>query len=461
MRNYLKIPLIGMILIMMGCSSDSENSSSNETGRLKVKFISTDSLQNTVTQSPTRLKAPAILPSWYNHTLVSDFAQTAGKPEEFKFKFVNIDLNPLNDEDGVLNIFNDSLGKEISITSTKVDISNLFQNTLGEDVFCFDDNDEEIYCQDENGTENKEISYVEYKIKTGTYNQIRTELKSKAQIKGCLTQSYSDNTLTPGTHTYCTQTSNSIFNSYGQNRDFENMTSEFTDIDLWGTAAPERDDFLADYGIPGNITISTDEKATLTLLIDTNRAMRFYNQANGIDDGEAPSGITDKSYFFSSKIDHDMFIFVGEPGKIEGYSYYAKECTMDGGRISDIPDDRFCDQNSSNFDSMIKGWVTLVYDKNNNPLMTNVKSDYHHGNIKGNNLKGSGEDTYHDTTAFETNDDNTINISTLYGDENPTSLTIENFQNIEAGNGFETTFTTHNDGFNFVGWGNIYFIREF
>lgn len=189
--------------------------------------------------------------------------------------------------------------------------------------------------------------------------------------------------------------------------------------------------------------------------------MRFYNQANGINDGEAPDGISDKSYFFSSKIDHDMFVFVGEPGKIEGYSYYARECNMDGGRITDIPNDRMCDNNNSNFDSMIKGWITLVYDKDNNPLMVNIKSDYHHGNIKGNNLKGSGAKTYHDKTMFQQNNNGTMNISTIYGDENPTSLTIESFQNISAGSGFETTFISNNDRMNFSGWGNIYIKREF
>ncbi len=164
------------------------------------------------------------------------------------------------------------------------------------------------------------------------------------------------------------------------------------------------------FPIPSGLALEEDVTAQLTLLIDTNRLLRFHNQ--GRADGQAPSPQLpgDKSYFFDSTFANTMFIFAGQPGKIEGYSFLVQLCitSLSGA----FPEDHLCPNN----ELYGKGWMTLVYDSQSNPLLVSFSADDdNYAGIKGTNRHFVDSEYMLDTDYFHVTTDGNWSIDYTLG----------------------------------------------
>ena len=102
--------------------------------------------------------------------------------------------------------------------------------------------------------------------------------------------------------------------------------------------------------LSGEIDISSP---TLTILVDLNRMLRFYDGLNEINHGGVgPADLADKAYFFSdSTFRGSIAAFLGTPGTIQGYqtefaAYYADKVIPEG----------------------VPGWMTIMFDAQGNFL---------------------------------------------------------------------------------------------
>ncbi len=316
-------------------------------------------------------------------------------------------------------VFEDATGKPIDISGAKIDLSSLFTefaciNSSGEVVelengeTCpcgLDTNDQPI--QKDSQDKCPKISKAEgtlpagkASVAVGAYSDLIVTYLKKAQVKGCVVGNFRDGSLQPGQHTYCTQKDHTTFTASattmgGQNADFEDQTPELMDFDL-----SLSNDYPVDsaatidvtYPIKDNVEIATSGSVRMTLVIDVNRVLRFFNQGRS-DQGAGPELPINRSYFYTSVFTSSSFVFVGKPGDIKGYAFVTKACSS----ITTIPADHECIDNPF----VVAGWVTLIYDKDGNPMAVNIMPDDDNTLtvIKGGNGTRNGLDTTYFTVT--------------------------------------------------------------
>ncbi len=222
-------------------------------------------------------------------------------------------------------LFEDPNGKAVKIADGAADLSELVTTASGAEA--------------------------QFKVAEGTYNTIKIEFANKAKVKGCLKMLYKcpmgathcSNASTadiPGSSdvtdpsgaimkTYCTQTAKSPFDVTTQNSDFENKTPEMMDFPLalpssdWLSDEPISTEFPLGQELELKAADTTAKK--ITLLVDLNRMLRYYNRGRQ-DQGPNPSSYKDRAYFFTSVFKDSIYAFVGKPGRIYGYEMQTQAC---------------------------------------------------------------------------------------------------------------------------------------
>ena len=390
-----------------GCSKkndSSDNGSSGTKGTMLMQLV-----------LPSKAKTSTGL--YLLDTTADDFrsgAIASGKPDEFVINIKSISLS--NDSGDVLPIYSSTEGANIRAKAGKVDISELFtryscfskSGTPLEGIDCpcgLDANDQPVakdstgVCPaNEDGTAPKGI----VEVKTGTFTKLQVQYGIAAKMKGCVTGNYSTvgSPAVTGIHTYCTNSNKSTFQDQqgGQNADFETTSANATEmlVQLGGqTPMPKSssgsgtgsDTVTGNYTIKGGLTINETDKANLTLVIDDNRMLRFYNQ-NTPTQAPNPGMPLNTSYFFTGQLfDQSVYVFAGSPGEIRGFQWWAEACNT-----TPKPADRICQGNDT---KIVAGWMTIIMSPDGDPMVVGLMPDDDNTLtvIKGSNMSSEGVDT--------------------------------------------------------------------
>jgi hypothetical protein len=172
----------------------------------------------------------------------------------------------------------------------------------------------------------------------------------------------------------------------GQNSVFENKSPEEMDFDIGAPGAFQTglDSKDMEFAISGGLILDNESKASLSLVLDTNRMLRFYNQAEikEVNPG-APSNV---SFFFTTVFDQSVYAFAGSPGEIYGFQLITRACT--GVADLDIPTDHECQSGG-----VVAAWLTLITDSAGLPFIAGFMPDDDNTLtvIKGRNVSANGE----------------------------------------------------------------------
>jgi hypothetical protein len=220
------------------------------------------------------------------------------------------------------------------------------------------------------GLEASESGALELSVPTGNYRGVRVTYMRGAEIKGCVTGEFGTpgSTIT-GLHTYCTRDGKSTFEgSAWTNADFENQEAEFMLFDIgayslsdYAGQNPEQT-FEREYILPGGVEVLEGEPLAMTMAIDLNRMLRFYNQ--GVKQGYVPDAPDDFSYFFDFTFHSATFVFAGSPGSILGYELLANVC-------SDAAFDATTEACPSGNSSPVEVWMTVIAAQDGVPFIVN------------------------------------------------------------------------------------------
>ena len=189
---------------------------------------------------------------------------------------------------------------------------------------------------------------------------------------------YMTDSLSAGTHQFCTIASKSLLNYYsggkitgpvGTDANYEAQTTpEAVEIDLangqaidangtFPTTAAQVRSASFGFGLHAGFDVTTDSPVKLTMVVDLNRALQFwpnitdpvggFPQADASLDHDPPG----TSYFYNSFFGFGgvFGIFLGSPGTIEGYQTTSEYC---GGNA--------CVPGSSPPNQLATEWMTLL-----------------------------------------------------------------------------------------------------
>ncbi|MBX7149393.1 hypothetical protein K1X76_09965 [bacterium] len=448
-----------LLALLSACGGSSSSSSSSTEGSLQLKVAAPETTSSQIVSSITRSIDTDNLADYFRNT---SFA--SGKPESLKIYVTNLTL--VDDENNITRtVYENDEGAEVSIEGSRVDLDNLFTDydcidnngdlydlAEGESCDCgfdadnnplggVDDGHGHTVCPgdlEDDGEPNHSVGKVAtVNVATGTYTSFRMTILRTAKVTGCVTGNYTsgadiatgdfdlDLSNTPGEHTYCTRADFARVNASGggDNADFEDQDAEEMDLDLAsGSDDTESTSISMEFSMPEPLTISPDEQAKLTLFIDTNRFITFYNKG---DDGYTPTdNADDVSYFYTPLTQNLMYAFVGHPGSIFGYEMYSVTC-LDVNE-EDIPEDHIC---ASGQKRVTNSWMTIVrapngLDPEGEPLMVNFNTDL--GWLNGSNNSSEGLDS----SVFTANADNAANFdigfSSNYPDDSAFTGTLYN-----------------------------------
>lgn len=422
--NLFRAPLIAACLLACAsaCSSAnrSENKSSEDAG---TPAVGKATLRLNV-QAPNSGAATSTprLQGLYRALSPSDFCNSeiaSGPPNAFSVTIRKMTL--LSSADGskaAVPIFDDPAGKTITITGSRVDLSDMFTKfdcvdnagnayTLkpGESCDCgFDvDNnpmgtvldpstggqvcpwdlpeDKDAPDGGAGGTDggSRKMRGAGAKVASleaaaGRFDTLEVLFSRKARISGCVTGNFCapDAQSVHGEHTYCTQASKAFYGGTGggENADFEDkLPGEEMDFDLRLACKPDTAETVPEqYSIRGGLELTEGATAPLNLVVDLNRMLRFYNQARP----ESPCGkglLSTPSYFFTSVFDSSVFVFAGKPGAIQGYQLLTQACTE--AADADVPPDYVCTTNPF----VVAVWLTVVLDDQGAPILASFQPD--------------------------------------------------------------------------------------
>ncbi len=204
--------------------------------------------------------------------------------------------------------------------------------------------------------------------------------KRKAHIKGCVSGDFQIGpdgiAAAQGQHTYCTRSGFSTFDPVlpGPTQ-FEGLTApEWMDFDLGsGQLGPEYvdEDFDLSFNLGKNLVVKKDEELDLSMVIDLNRILRFYNQGR-LDQGAGPVAPTNRAYFFNSVFNSSVFFFLGKPGRVYGYEGRAKACLYSRWDSQTGA----CNVQAGDPGEFIVGfWLTIITAPDGSPLITSFTPD--------------------------------------------------------------------------------------
>ena len=180
-----------------------------------------------------------------------------------------------------------------------------------------------------------------------------------------------------------------------QATDFQNITASLMDVSMDNHDLQEVN---YEFPIQGGVTIGGDSEDTpkITLLVDTNRMLRF---DNGNRENSSCSGgnFRDDSnvcapYFFNNILGDSSFVFVGQVGEIQGYSWSTL--------VESAADQATAEANNltcQNTDSCIyvNGWLTIIKQADGTPYLNSFHPDDDNALtvLKGSNYSSAGVDT--------------------------------------------------------------------
>jgi hypothetical protein len=451
------LPALGALTMLLGlgaaalsCAKDDKKKSNNTptpedpnkpTASLTLNLAIANSYGPT---TPTLRLADTITPFEATSIL-------SGPPEEMILTIQSMTLEGTDSTGGQRNvtIFNEDAGRNIRIKGSKVDLSQLFEAfdcigangskvTLAEGQTCEcglgqdgtvlqkvertdpETQQTESVC-DLDAQATAPIPLVP--VADGTFTKLRVEYAGSAKMKGCVAGYFREsNTKTEPDelYTYCTKTGKSFFDTKVDAKapEFESTSTvsdlikvpisrvgrEVTDVSAFDTMA-------VSYDISGGLTIQPQQTADLTMLIDTNRMLRFENGGRTDNPKVFPDWSTDRAYFFNSVFYESAFVFVGKPGTIEGYSWTAISCSPDD-RTKANEDDYGCALNQSYQSFLVGGWLTIIRQPDGSPRILSIMPD-DDGTltvIKGSNLRTEQGQMVTDLDYFKTNSDGSTTI---------------------------------------------------
>ncbi len=258
-------------------------------------------------------------------------------------------------------IFQNDDGAAVKLANGTVDLSALVANAQGSAAFS---------------------------VTPGTFKNVTIKYASKAQVKGCVKMLYkcmssgsdvkdcnaaatadvpgNGGSANPVLVNYCTRTDKSPYIAGTQNSDFQDKEAQAMDfpLDMPGSSWPQSGDLSISYNLGSAVTIAAGDSVDLTLAVDMNRLLRYYNRGRQ-DQGVNPGAPMDKSYFFSTIFSNSTYAFVGKPGRIYGYEMIARVCSP--GATYDATSGHCSDSNAAPGVN-IPFWVTLITSSEGSPL---------------------------------------------------------------------------------------------
>lgn len=209
----------------------------------------------------------------------------------------------------------------------------------------------------------------------GIYKELEISVLREAHIKGCVEADYQQpgGSVTgaanvTGVHKYCTVSGFSGFDDPKANgATFEQTPAEFMSFDLGAvfqvdSAAHRTDTVGFKYPLNPPLTVTKDASFDLSLVLDLNRVLRFYNR-NRVDQGPNPSAPTDRPYFFNSIFAQSFYAFAGKPGRIYGYELIASNCPKASADLTTF---------ACSTPGAVGAWMTVITDPQGAPLVVSV-----------------------------------------------------------------------------------------
>lgn len=389
----IKFVLIFALLptLWSGCSKSSSDDSAAQGG---MKFS-----MRTTGKTSTSLALASSASDYKNSSI------TSGAPTTLTIYVTKMYLSGTS---GSKTIFYDADGKPIRIGSKSVDISSLFTNyacvdssgipvtTITECPCGLDSNKAAIAkssdgsCPDQGNGGVATVTADE-----GTYSKLTVDFQVRAKVKGCVTGNFttvgSSSTSTQGTRTYCTKTAYHTFQSTpgaATAASFETTSANAEEMDYQISKANElytdtTKTFTMDFPIKDNVTIAKDAATTptLTMMIDTNRMLRFYNQ--NVTQNPNPGMSSSRSYFFSTVFEESAYVFVGTAGDIRGFQWWTDACASNTTGAT-----------CSGSTTVVAGWMTIIKDSSGKPLVVGAMPDDDNSLVvvKGSNKSSAGID---------------------------------------------------------------------
>lgn len=276
-----------------------------------------------------------------------------------------------DDEDPVVRsvLIESDEGLPLRIVGGSVDLSELFGEGEDADVFSVD---------------------------ATTYRSVKIVLKERSQIKGCVKMHFqcrgqdfcATNEPTddqPGNLglgadelaelVYCTAAAHSPYDNQGsQNSNFLDLEApELMDMPL----GHPNSEWLADgemtleFAIPEPVELGEGDAIDLTMAVDLNRMLRYYNRGRA-DSGPGPESATDAAYFFTSVFQQSIYVFVGEPGKVYSYEALARVCNSGDTYNADT---EACAATDADDMERVGFAITIITDADGEPLVFNLTPD--------------------------------------------------------------------------------------
>jgi len=466
-------------LFACGKSEDTKNSDAAATGSLRLNFKSIQSENSSAGLTQTS-GAP-----FKNYSIAS------GKPDEFNIDLVRIVLNanegpsrPIFSDDAGKKLAIKKSRIDLSETFTNFecvdnnglvfDAANWYNevfptisnnNEQGqpneyrqwssvEDASCECGFDKDNYplgtnsngeCPPMASDSAKGGQVANLSVEENTYQSVTIYYKRRAQIKGCVTGYFfetwgSNATVEPST--FCTQSSLAFYDKTGGGTytNFEDKTAELMDFDLAGPQGSRESSFPGtgsdldpneivriEFPIPGGITIDAESTAQLTLVIDTNRMLRFFSNYhsgvtnNGSARGPGPDTVADKSYFYTTVFKSSQFFFVGRPGNIYGYEMITLPCSRrTAAEIAGFssPADFACTNPN---EVELSAWLTVIEDPDGKVFSGKIVPDDDNAYValNGDNLNytldANGAVAYEWGKNWTANSDGTFNLNYRMG----------------------------------------------
>lgn len=431
--------------------SSGSDHSSVAAGQLAVSFAAVNTSSGRVGFGLTAFAAEPAKPK----------SIASGAPDSFEVNILSMDLMGKDATGGVamVNIFKNDAGKPIKITGSEIDLSQLFTTyecykkdgtpltlATGETCKCGVDKDDKLIAPQADGTckqTNDKGELIEITEPNGildvsalTYSELKVTFAPKAKIKGCVEATFSNQpdqvaNGSSGYQKYCTQAALSAVNESmtPAHTEFKKDAAEETEIYLSRNWEYRTQNLQVSFPIKDGLTVAAGQKSNLTMVIDVNRMLRFYNKGEK-DKGPNPGFPTNRAYFFSTVFEDSLFVFAGKAGSIRGYSWQANACR---GTFNNI----FTCNNST----LVDGWLTLILDANGTPFVANAMPDDDNNltTLKGGNRKsGVGVDG----SMITKNSDGSYNIGvSLNSTVDPTMY------NFDLSKALGASFTTDYRGF--------------
>jgi hypothetical protein len=390
-RCFARLLCAGLLLVTSSCGKkDSEDEGPSGTLRFAMK---------TTGKPSTALSLASAATDFRNTSIAS------GAPTSLKIYLTKMSLKG---DSGEKTIFYDGAGKAINIGSSTVDISNLFTNYACVDSSgvpvdgikecpCGLDNEKKAIAKNAEGTcpDSGNGAVGSAQVGVGTFTTLRAEFSVRAKVKGCVTGNFgtigSNGAGTQGSRTYCTKASAHTFQAtpgVAAASELPTTLATAEEMDYQLTKANElytdttRTSFI-EFPIKGGVKIeeTTATPPTLTLMIDTNRMLRFYNM--NITQSPNPGMSSSRAYFFNTVFEESTFVFAGQPGAIRGFQWWTDACQNNTTGAT-------CTGSTT----VVAGWMTIIKDSASAPLVVGLMPDDDNTAtiIKGSNKSSAGID---------------------------------------------------------------------